>query len=78
MCFSRWLRKTIYIKAENVVEFTDDIHILVNGAIDEPEVSFLFFSLECLFLERNLTLCLVSFSFGADCHKNFIRVTMKY
>lgn len=51
MCFSRWLRKTIYIKAENVVEFTDDVHILVNGAIDEPEVSFLFFFLECFLKE---------------------------
>lgn len=51
MCFSRWLRKTIYIKAENVVEFTDDVHILVNGAIYEPEVSFLFFFLECFLKE---------------------------
>lgn len=45
LCFPRWLRKTIYIKAQNLVEFTEDIHILVNGAVDKPEVSFLFFSL---------------------------------
>lgn len=52
------------------MEFTDDIHILVNGAIDKPEVSLLlFFSLRCLFLERNLTLCLVSLSSGSDYHK---------
>lgn len=35
-----------------MVEFADDIAILVNGAIDKPEVLILFFSLWCFFLER--------------------------
>ena len=66
----------MYIETQNLVKFTDDVHILVNGAIDKPEVSLLFFSLWCLFLERNLPLCFVNLTNGSDYHKDFIHIIM--
>ena len=35
----------MYIEIYRLVKYTDDIHILVKGAIGKPEVSFFFFSL---------------------------------
>lgn len=54
------------------------VHILVNGAIEKPEVLLLLlFSLYCLFLERSLPPSVASLSSGPDYPKNFIHIIMK-
>lgn len=56
-----------------MVGFTDDIHILVNGAIDKPEALLLFSSYIVCFLKETY-LSVFSLPSDSDYPKNFIHI----
>lgn len=49
--------KTVHIKAQNVVDFPDDIHIFVISAFDKLEVAFLFSPCTVCFLKLSSLSC---------------------